>query len=137
MRKRRKDATPRLFSTSIFTPACNPLLNTIPKQQSIKPPAKHTTTQEGTLKSVKLAMGFLEQKFDFREAASKAFPQQITSSHIKASVSKYEDKMSAASLRSVCCSCGRFVTASDIYEVDDQADLILSPRRTIHRRIVH
>lgn len=72
---------------------------------------------------MKLAVAFLEHEFDFREAASEAFPQQITSSHIRASVGKYKDEMSAASLRSVCCSCGRFVAALDIYEVDDHVIL--------------
>jgi hypothetical protein len=80
---------------------------------------------------VKVTVGFLEHEFDFREAASKAFPQQITSSHIRAAVGKYEDEMSAAPLTFVCYSCGRFVAAPDIYEVDNRAGFILPPRRIL------
>jgi hypothetical protein len=99
-------------------PAFDPLLNSIPEQQSIKLPAKRRRTAEypAVSKAVKFAIGFLEQEFELRETASKAFPTEITSSHIKASIAKYEDEVSAASLRSVCCSCGRFVATPDIYE---------------------
>jgi len=76
-------------------------------------------------------VGFLEHEFASREAASEAFPQQLTPSHIRVSIGKYEDEMSAAPLRSVCCFCGRFVAAADIYEVDDQLDFILPPRRIL------
>ncbi|KAH6668246.1 hypothetical protein B0J14DRAFT_488315 [Halenospora varia] len=41
--------------------------------------------------------------------------------------------MSAASEKPVCCSCGRFVAGPDIYEVNDQADFILPPQRTLDR----
>jgi hypothetical protein len=63
---------------------------------------------------VKLAVGFPEHEFEFREAASEAFPKETASERIRAYVRKYEDEISAASLRYVCCSCGRFVCAQDI-----------------------
>jgi hypothetical protein len=48
------------------------------------------------------AVGLLEDGFKLREAASEAFPPEITSSHIRASVTIYEDEMSAKSVRSIC-----------------------------------
>jgi hypothetical protein len=48
----------------------------------------------------------------------KTFPPEIASSHIRTSVNKYEDEMSAALQRSVCCSCGKFIAGRDIYEVE-------------------
>jgi hypothetical protein len=57
--------------------------------------------------ALKIAVGLLADEFELQEAASDAFPPEITSSHIRTSVSKYEDEMSAASERSVCYSCGR------------------------------
>jgi hypothetical protein len=95
---------------------------------------RQKTTEHNTApEAVKLAVCLLEDEFKLREAASEAFPPKIASSHIRTSVSKYEDEMSAASLRSVCCSCGRFVAAPDIYKIDGQADFILPPQRTLDR----
>jgi hypothetical protein len=76
-------------------------------------------------------VGFLEHEFDFRQAASKAFPLEIASSHIRASVGKYEDKMSATSKRSVCCCCGRLIAAGDIYKIHGKAHFILPPQRIL------
>ncbi|KAH8587824.1 hypothetical protein B0O99DRAFT_640674, partial [Bisporella sp. PMI_857] len=94
---------------------------------------QRTTEHDTAPEAVKLAVCLLEDEFKLREAASEAFPPKIASSHIRTSVSKYEDEMSAASLRSVCCSCGRFVAAPDIYKIDGQADFILPPQRTLDR----
>jgi len=82
---------------------------------------------------VKLAVGFLEHEFDIRQAASEAFPPEITSSHIRTSVGRYEDEISAASERSVCCCCGRWVTAGDVYEISEQNDFILPPQGRLDR----
>jgi hypothetical protein len=104
------------WNVSSFMPAFDPLLDSIPGQQSIELPAKRRRTAEYAAKFV---INFLEQEFELREAASEAFPTEITLSHIRASIAKYEDEMLAASLKSMCYSYGRFVAAPDIYEVDD------------------
>lgn len=70
-------------------------------------------------------MGFLEDEFKQRETASQAFPPEISSSHIRSSISRYEDEISAASERAICCSCGSFVPKENVYEIGDQDDFIL------------
>jgi hypothetical protein len=109
------------WNASSFMSAFDPLLDSIPGQQSIELPAKRRRTAEyaASLDAAKFVINFLEQEFELREAASEAFPTEITSSHIRASIAKYEDEMLAASLKSMCYSYGRFVAAPDIYEVDD------------------
>src|SRR5271156_2660258 len=94
---------------------------------SLKAKKQRTAEDPRALEAVKLAIGLLEEEFEQREAASEAFPPEISSSHIRTSISKYEDEMSAASERSVCCSCGRFVATTDIYEIDED-DFILQQR---------
>ena len=74
--------------------------------------------------AVRFALGLLEDEFNQREAASKEFPPEISSSHIRSSIGRYEDEMLAASERLICCSCGSFVAKDDIYTIDDQDDLI-------------
>lgn len=113
-------------SSSSSVPPFDPLLNSLRELPSTELPIKRQRTAECARapEAVKLAVGLLEDEFELREAASKAFPPEITSSHIRTSMSKYEDEMSAASMRSVCCSCGRFVAAPHIYEIDDQPDFI-------------
>src|SRR5438046_3073839 len=59
------------------------------------------------------------------EAASQTFPPEISSSHIRTSVRKYEDEMSAAPKRSVCCRCGKFIATADIYRIYDANDSLL------------
>ncbi|KAH6691826.1 hypothetical protein BKA61DRAFT_584833 [Leptodontidium sp. MPI-SDFR-AT-0119] len=44
--------------------------------------------------AVKLAVGLLEDEFELREAASEAFPPEITSSHIRASVNRQVTRLS-------------------------------------------
>lgn len=120
---------------SSLTPSFDPFLNSIPEQLATEPPTKRRRRAEyaAAPEAVRLAVGFLEHKFDLREAASEAFPPEIASSHFRTSVGKYEDEMSAASEKPVLCSCGRFVAGPDIYEVNDQADFILPPQRTLDR----
>jgi hypothetical protein len=67
--------------------------------------------------AVRVALHFLEDEFNRQEAASEVFPPKISSSHIRTSVSKYEDEMSTASKRSVCCSCGKLVPTTDVYGI--------------------
>lgn len=103
------------------------MLNALQIQPSIQLPAKRRRTGEHAtaLEAVKLAVGLVEDEFGFRAAASEDFPPDITSSHIRTSVSRYEDEMSSAAERSVCCCCGRFIAAGDIYEVRNEARFIL------------
>ena len=69
-------------------------------------------------------MGLLENEFKRRETASQQFPPEISPSNIRFAISKYEDEMSAASERAVCCSCGSFVARGDIHEINEQDDII-------------
>jgi len=75
--------------------------------------------------AVKLAVGFLEDEFKQRETSSQEFPPEIFSSHIRSSISRYEDEMSAASERVICCCCGGFVPKENVHEIGDQDDFIL------------
>ena len=100
---------------------------------SANPPASHslrikrrrTAEYDRALEAVKLAVGLLEDEFKLREAASQAFSPEISFSNIRTSVGKYEDEMSAAPKRSVCCCCGKFVSMLDIYQIDNANDSIL------------
>jgi len=75
--------------------------------------------------TVEIALGFLRDEYELSRAASETFPPDITSSHIRTSVRKYEEIISAASKRSVCCSCGKFTATTDVYKMDDKDGLIL------------
>ena len=105
------------------------LLNSLPEQ------AKRRRTGEyaPALDAVNLAVGLVENEFGLRAIPSEAFPPDITLSHIRAAVSRYEDEMSATSERSVCCCCGRLIDAGDIYEVHEDARLILPLQSTFDR----
>jgi hypothetical protein len=106
----------------------------MPLQQSTElPTAKRRRTADRTNapEAVRIAVGFLRDEFELRAAASEAFPLEITSSHIRTSVGRYEDEMSRASERSVCCCCGRWATAGDAYEIGHQSHFTLPPQRTL------
>ena len=70
------------------------------------------------------AIQLLEDEFEHREAASQEFPPDISASHIRVSIGKYEDEMSAASKTSVCCSCGQLVPTTDIHRIKNSSDTI-------------
>ena len=74
--------------------------------------------------AVRQAVHLLEDEFHRREAASHAFPPDISSSLIRESVSKFEDEMSAASKRTVCSSCGQFVLSTDVHRISDSNNSI-------------
>jgi hypothetical protein len=113
-----------------YTLAFDQFLDSIPEPLLTELPTKRRRTAKyaAAPEAVKLTVDFLEHEFDIRQAASEAFPPEITSSHIRTSVSKYKDEISAASKRSVCCCCGRWATAGDIYKVSEQNNFILSPQ---------
>ena len=110
-----------------------PLLNSLETHPLTEPLAKRRRTGEHAtaLDAVKFAVGLVEDEFGLRAAASEDFPPDITSSHIRASVRRYEDEISSASERSVCCCCGRLIATGDIYEVRDEACLILPLQHTL------
>src|SRR5271169_7201595 len=118
------------FSNSILP--SNPPANPHPKRanpSSANPPSlkvkkQRTAEDPRALEAVKFAISLLEEEFEQREAASEAFPPEISSTHIRTAISKYEDEISAASERSVCCSCGSFVATGDIYKIDDEDDFM-------------
>jgi hypothetical protein len=82
--------------------------------------------------SVRFAMGLLEDAFKLREIASQNFPPEVSSSHIRSSISKYEDEISAASKRSTCCSCGMFFLGH-VYQINDQDDFIRLHQSSLDR----
>src|SRR5271155_225320 len=91
---------------------------------SLKVKKQRTAEDPRTLEAVKFAIGLLEEEFEQREAASEAFPPEISSTHIRTAISKYEDEISAVSERSICCSCGSFVATGDICKIDDEDDFM-------------
>src|SRR5947209_3292826 len=117
---------------SILPPETN--LPTQPVANStIRPRAKRRRIANDTRASeaVRFAVGLLEDEFNQREIASQEFPPEISSSHIRSSIGRYEDEMLAASERLICCSCGSFVAKDDIYKIDDQDKLILQQENSL------
>jgi hypothetical protein len=74
--------------------------------------------------AVDRAVHLLEDEFEHREASSQEFPPEISASHIRVSIGKYEDEMSAASKTSVCCSCGQIVATDDIHRITDNSNTL-------------
>lgn len=60
----------------------------------------------------------LRQEFDNRKDASNAFPPDISRTHIRAAVARYEEKIEAAAMRDVCSSCGGFFRVTDVHTVE-------------------
>jgi hypothetical protein len=71
------------------------------------------------------ALCFLRDELETRAVASDVFPPDISCSHIRASVARYEDDISAAAKRCVCSSCGELVPTADIYRVGNEDPLLL------------
>jgi hypothetical protein len=116
-------------------PSFDPLVNYLAAPPSTELPNKRrrTVVYPIALEAAKLAVGLLEEEFELRITASKAFPLSITSSYIRASITKYEDNMSVVSERSVCCCCSKLIAAGDIYEIYDGVHFILLPQRLLDR----
>ncbi|CAG8091132.1 unnamed protein product [Penicillium nalgiovense] len=77
------------------------------------------------------AQGILHQAIELlrlehgeRVAASNAFPPEIPPSRIRESLASYEEEIAAASKTSACCSCGRLVCVTDIYQVGNRDSLL-------------
>ena len=73
-------------------------------------------------------MDLLEEEFKLRETASQEFPSEISSSHIRSSITRYEDEMLASSERLICCSCGGFFPRGDIHQIGDQDERLQGMR---------
>ncbi|KAL6405631.1 hypothetical protein AUP68_11392, partial [Ilyonectria robusta] len=80
----------------------------------------------GAREALDQALCFLCDELETRATASDAFPPEISFSHIRAAVARYEDQISAAAERGVCCSCGKFVPITDIYRAEN-GDPMLQP----------
>ena len=87
---------------------------------------QRTVDLERSLANLNRAVCFLRAELEARAVASDAFPSDISCSQIRASVARYEDEISAATKRCVCCSCGELVSDIDIYRVDNEDPLLLS-----------
>lgn len=59
------------------------------------------------------------------QSLSDAFLQEISSSHIRESVGRYEVEIPAASKKGICCSCGSILPDTNIYRVDNDNPLLL------------
>jgi len=116
----RKKRRVRRAPSSLSSPA-NPPLHPRPQKRRVIEDTR-------ALEAVNQAMGLLEKEFKRREKASQQFPPEISLSHIRIAIRRFEDKMFAASKRSICSSCGRFVPSAEVYEVDDQDDRIQQMR---------
>lgn len=75
--------------------------------------------------SLNRALDFLRDELETRAVASDAFPPEISSSHIRASVARYEYIISEATKRYVCSSCGKLVSGSNVYRMDNEDPLLL------------
>ena len=106
--------------SSTCPPGFNPFRNSIlakrrdivEGQTPIRPKAKRQRIAEipSVSEALESAVGLLEEEFWLRKTASQAFPPDISSSHIRSAISRYEDAMTAASDRSICCSCAFWLT---------------------------
>jgi hypothetical protein len=77
--------------------------------------------------AVKFAVDLLQEEFKLRKTASQDFPPDISPSHIRSAISKYEDAMTAAYTKSICCSCGGFVPTTDIRKIGERNVDLLQP----------
>ncbi|OKP14757.1 hypothetical protein PENSUB_7469, partial [Penicillium subrubescens] len=86
---------------------------------------QRTVDLERSLASLNRAVCFLSAELEACAVASDAFPPDISCSYIRASVARYEDEISAAAKRCVCCSCGELVPDTDIYHAHNEDPLLL------------
>jgi hypothetical protein len=108
-----------------------------PQKRSNPPPLRPTVKRQGTVAqpsfqgSLDRALSFLRDELEGRAVASDAFPPEISCSHIRTSIARYEAEISAAAKRRVCCSCGKFVPITDTYHVDIEDPLLLPLEGTL------
>lgn len=93
----------------------------------LQPTAKRQRTLqlETSKDNLNEALCLLREELEARAVASDSFPPEISCSHIRASVTRYEDEIFAASKKGICCSCGKFVPDASIYHVFNDDPLLL------------
>jgi hypothetical protein len=72
--------------------------------------------------SLNRGLDFLRDELETRAVASTAFPPEISSSHIRASVARYGDIISEATKRCVCSSCEELVPCSNVFRIDNKCE---------------
>ncbi|KAJ5318263.1 hypothetical protein N7476_004683 [Penicillium atrosanguineum] len=84
------------------------------------------TTQSHTSSFViNQGLDFLRQEHASRVHASNMFPPEISSSHIRQSVARFENNMALASRDTICCSCGMLVILAKTSRFLDGDSLLL------------
>lgn len=82
--------------------------------------------------SLNQTLDFLHDELETRAVASDAFPPEISSSHIRASIARYGDIISEAIKRYICSSYGKLIPGSKVYQIDKfllGSPVYLSPGR--------
>lgn len=136
-RSRRSNTVPtpvdfgRLYTTS-FNPFVNSFLAPIPTRQTPRrplPPPRPLPQSVGSGAAsfaINQGVRFLRQEHESRVYASSIFPPEISPSHIRLSVRRFEKDMALASRDTVCGSCGKLVPLADIRRFLD-GDPVLRP----------
>lgn len=75
-------------------------------------------------KAVQRAAQFLRDEYELRVQASHVFPPDISASHLRASITRYEEQLSIAEKNNVCSCCGKLVFAEDIHRVDNDNPIL-------------
>jgi len=111
-----------------------PASSSLSVNQRLRPIAEKQKDSENTrtLEAVELALGFLKDEFEQHKIASQEFPPKISPFHIRSSISLYEDEMSAASQKSICCSCGKFFTGY-VYQFENHDNFIQTHLTSLDR----
>lgn len=112
--------------SSSFNPFQNSLQLSSPRKRSAPlTPRSSTSTlarrkpahDEIHIPLIRQGLGFLQREFDLRMQASHIFPPEISPSHIRSSIARYENSMAAVSQETSCCSCGRLVPLDDVRQI--------------------
>lgn len=121
----------RLHSTS-FDPFVNSFQRSDPHQQicprtlpSTSPPTQSTQSVSMSF-VINQGISFLRREYESRVHASHVFPPQISPSHIRISIARFENDMAIASRDATCSSCGKLVPSHDIRQFLDR-DPLLQP----------
>lgn len=147
-RRRSSTVVQGATDSSLPGPSFNPYTNSfdaarfqppaavIPRKRKIPLPSPQLPLQpakpinnEKLLSLLHQAVKILHQEFHSRLEASDTFPPEISPSHIRASIARYETMVAAATEDVACCLCGRLTPQEDIRQLHDEEPL-LQPWRT-------
>jgi hypothetical protein len=103
------------------------LLNSLPKQARRLRIGEYTIV----LDTIKLIVSFVEDEFRFQVTTLEAFLLAITLLYIQTAISRYKNKISVVSKRSIYYYCGRLIAARDIYKVYEEAYFNLPLQETL------